>query len=81
MATILLTIVIALLVFAAMSVGIIFGRPPIKGGSCGGMSALAGGDGTCQVCGGDSAKCPETDSKDAKSGAGKPAIFDPNNPG
>jgi hypothetical protein len=68
MTTILLTIVIALLVFGAMSIGIIFGRAPIRGGSCGGMSALAGGDGSCQICGGDS-------------GAGKPSIFDPKNPG
>lgn len=79
MATILLSIVIALLVFGAMSIGIIFGRAPIKG-SCGGMSALAGGDGSCQVCGGDSSKCPETGSSSGNSGAGKPAFFDPKNP-
>lgn len=81
MTTILLSIVIALLVFGAMSIGIIFGRAPIKGGSCGGMSALAGGDGSCQICGGDSAKCPETGSNGGDSGAGKPSIFDPKNPG
>ena len=58
METVLLTIVLMLLAFAAMAVGILFGRPPIKG-SCGGMSALAGGDGSCKLCGGDPAKCDE----------------------
>jgi uncharacterized protein len=62
MATILLTIVIVLLVFAATSLGIIFGRQPIKG-SCGGMSAMSGGDGACQICGGNPSKCPENESK------------------
>ncbi len=58
MTTILLTIVIALVVFGAMSIGIMFGRQPIKG-SCGGMATLSGGDQSCQVCGGNPAKCPE----------------------
>jgi uncharacterized protein len=78
MATVLLSIVVAFLVFAAMSLGIIFGRQPIKG-SCGGMSAMAGGDGTCQVCGGNTARCPET--AEADSGAIKtPRVFDPKEP-
>ncbi len=56
MTTILLTIVIALLVFAAMSLGIMFGRQPIKG-SCGG---IASGQ-ACDLCGGNPTKCPKTD--------------------
>ncbi len=58
MATIVLSVVIALLVFAGMAVGLMFGRQPIKG-SCGGMSAMSGG-GSCSVCGDDPAKCPDT---------------------
>ena len=56
-ATILITIVIMLLVFAAMAFGVLMGRQPIKG-SCGGMSAIASG-GSCEVCGGNPARCPE----------------------
>lgn len=63
METVLLTIVLMLLAFAAMAVGILFGRPPIKG-SCGGMSALAGGDGSCKLCGGDPNKCAELNESD-----------------
>ena len=49
-----MTFVIALLVFmaivAAMAVGVIFGRAPIKG-SCGGLGAV-GIDQECEICGG-----------------------------
>jgi hypothetical protein len=58
MATVLLTLLIALLVFGAMSIGLMFGRAPIKG-SCGGLGAGVAGDGVCGVCGGNPAKCPE----------------------
>lgn len=61
MATVLLTIVVALLVFGAMSLGILFGRQPIKG-SCGGIGSMSGGDGSCEICGGNPTKCPEKDS-------------------
>lgn len=57
MATILLAIFFMLVLFAAMAIGVMFGRAPIKG-SCGGMSAMAGG-GTCSICGGDPVKCDE----------------------
>ena len=76
MTTLLLTVVVALLVFAAMSIGIIFGRQPIKG-SCGGMSAMAG-DTSCAVCGGNPAKCPEGDAANRQTRP--PEIFDPKRP-
>lgn len=65
MSTILLTIVLFMLVFAALALGLVLGRGPIKG-SCGGMAALA--DGTCEICGGDPVKCEgeATASKNAR---------------
>tara|TARA_B100000963_G_scaffold205548_1_gene179009 strand:+ start:189 stop:410 length:222 start_codon:yes stop_codon:yes gene_type:complete len=54
-----MTFVLALLVFmaivAAMAVGVIFGRAPIKG-SCGGLG-VAGIDQECEICGGDPQGC------------------------
>ena len=51
--------VLALLVFmalvAAMAVGVIFGRAPIKG-SCGGLGAV-GIDQECEICGDDPQRC------------------------
>jgi len=47
METILLSVVIFLLAFAGLSVGVLFGRAPIKG-SCGGLSCPSGGD--CAAC-------------------------------
>jgi uncharacterized protein len=73
MTTLLLTVMVVLLVVAAMSIGIIFGRQPIKG-SCGGMSAMAG-DTSCAVCGGNPEKCPEGDAEGRLTRA--PEIFDP----
>ena len=52
--TILLAFLFMLLVVAAMSIGVIFGRQPIKG-SCGGLAQL--GLGSCEICGGDPARC------------------------
>ncbi|MGY6518358.1 MAG: (Na+)-NQR maturation NqrM [Lysobacteraceae bacterium] len=45
MATVLVTVVLVVLLFAAMSVGILLGRAPVRG-SCGGMGA-AGVEGDC----------------------------------
>ncbi|MGE0623083.1 MAG: (Na+)-NQR maturation NqrM [Pseudomonadales bacterium] len=55
MTTIVLSFLIMLLVVAGMAVGVIFGRRPITG-SCGGMKAL-GMDVSCEICGGDPARC------------------------
>ena len=57
-----MTFVLALLVFmaivAAMAVGVLFGRAPIKG-SCGGLGAV-GIDQDCEICGGDPERCEST---------------------
>lgn len=47
-----------LTIVAAMSVGVVFGRRPIRG-SCGGLGAL-GIDAECEICGGNSDRCAET---------------------
>lgn len=78
METIVLSVVVALLAFAGMAVGLMFGRQPIKG-SCGGMSAAAGG-GSCAVCGDDPAKCPDTGTPADKRSAAGPLMFDPKHP-
>lgn len=57
MTTILATFVILLLVMAGMAVGVLFGREPIKG-SCGGISQMTGRE-SCDLCGGNPAKCDE----------------------
>lgn len=78
MTTILLAIGFFLVLFAAMAIGIMLGRPPIKG-SCGGMAALTAG--TCEICGGDPAKCEsgvaDRNNDDLAGGAGKVERFDP----
>ena len=48
------------LILAAMAVGVIAGREPIKG-SCGGIGAL-GIDQSCEICGGDPQLC-ETETR------------------
>lgn len=57
MGTMLATLLIVVLVVLAMSVGVLFGRRPIKG-SCGGVGrALGEKDYRCEVCGGDESRC------------------------
>ena len=72
-----MTYVLALLVFmgimAAMAVGVIFGRAPIKG-SCGGLGAV-GIDQECEICGGDPQHC------DSSADADPVGQVDPNRPG
>ena len=72
-----MTYVLALLVFmgimAAMAVGVIFGRPPIKG-SCGGLGAF-GIDQQCEICGGDPQRC------DSSADADPVGQVDPKPPG
>lgn len=47
MPTILLTLVIFLLAFGGLAIGVLLGRPPIKG-SCGGLNCIKGID--CGAC-------------------------------
>lgn len=53
----LFSLLVICLVMAAMAVGVINGRAPIKG-SCGGIGAL-GIDAACEICGGDPKRCDE----------------------
>ncbi len=55
MLTMLIAVVLVLLLVAAMAIGVMMGREPIKG-SCGGMAAL-GIDTECDICGGNPALC------------------------
>ncbi len=68
-----MTFIIALVVFVmvvtVMSVGVIFGRPPITG-SCGGLGAV-GIDQECEICGGNPQRC------DAASGPAAVREYDP----
>lgn len=62
------------LVMAAMAVGVIMGRAPIKG-SCGGMGAL-GIDTACDLCGGDPQRCDE-ETREGEVGKSKPGLYYP----
>jgi len=57
MGTFLLVLFIVILLVAAMSVGVMFGRKPISG-TCGGIGAL-GISSSCDICGGNTQKCKE----------------------
>ncbi len=59
MITLLLVFLLLAFVILATSVGVMFGRKPITG-SCGGVGAALGEKNyTCDLCGGDPAKCDE----------------------
>ncbi|QFU76135.1 (Na+)-NQR maturation NqrM [Halioglobus maricola] len=62
------------LVIAAMAVGVMAGRGPIKG-SCGGMGAL-GIDTSCDICGGDPRRCDE-ETREGEVGKTNPGMFYP----
>ena len=64
------------LVIAGMAVGVLAGRPPIKG-SCGGMGAL-GIDTACDICGGDPRRCDE-ETRDGEVGRQNPELYYPAN--
>ena len=55
MAVFVISVVVFALVIAAMAVGVMAGRSPIKG-SCGGLGKL-GVSGACEICGGDTQRC------------------------
>lgn len=84
METILVTVIFLLIIFAAMAVGLMFGRGPIRG-SCGGIATLTG-ERECSLCGGDRLRCeeingePNPEARDAGDGvspAGNVERFDP----
>ncbi|MEE4146972.1 MAG: (Na+)-NQR maturation NqrM [Halieaceae bacterium] len=60
------------LVMAAMAVGVMNGRAPIKG-SCGGMGAL-GIDTACEICGGNPQRCDE-ETRDGEVGKKNPELY------
>ncbi|GHD45043.1 hypothetical protein SAMN05216429_103217 [Marinobacter persicus] len=64
MGTFLLVLGIVVLLVAAMSVGVIFGRKPISG-TCGGIGAL-GISTSCEICGGNTQKCEESREESGK---------------
>ena len=74
MTVFLITVLVIALVIAAMAVGVIAGREPIKG-SCGGMGAL-GVDTACEICGGDPKRCDE-ETRDGEVGKSSPGLYDP----
>lgn len=51
--TLVLSFTVIGLVIAAMAVGVMAGREPIKG-SCGGLNG-----GGCELCGGEASRCPD----------------------
>lgn len=55
MAIFVISVLVIALVIAAMAVGVLAGRAPIKG-SCGGLGAM-GMAATCEICGGDQNRC------------------------
>lgn len=60
MTTIFLAFILLALVIAAMSIGVLMGRKPIKG-SCGGLGAALGQkDYKCDICGDDPNKCEDS---------------------
>jgi hypothetical protein len=59
MTVFLLSLLVVGLVIAGMAIGVLLGRPPIKG-SCGGLNAVGVG-GACELCGGDPQRCDEED--------------------
>lgn len=74
MSMFLISVLVIGLVIAGMAVGVMAGRPPIKG-SCGGMGAL-GIDTACEICGGDPQRCDE-ETRDGEVGKDKPGLYYP----
>lgn len=65
----LIALVVLLLIMAAMAVGVMMGRQPLKG-SCGGVGAALGeANYTCDICGGDPDKCDEQSDQDSVASA------------
>ncbi len=67
-----ISMLVICLVMAAMAVGVMTGRAPIKG-SCGGMGAL-GIDTACDICGGDTQRCDE-ETRGGEEGKANPKLY------
>ncbi|SFR41467.1 hypothetical protein SAMN04488073_0793 [Marinobacter gudaonensis] len=67
MGTFLLVLFIVVLLVAAMSIGVMFGRKPISG-TCGGIGAL-GISQSCEICGGNTKKCEEENERLSRKGS------------
>lgn len=66
MGMMLVSLLVMLLVVTGMSVGVLFGRKPLKG-SCGGVGAALGEkDYSCELCGNDENKCREINERDGE---------------
>ena len=74
MTVFLFSVLVIALVIGGMAIGVILGRPPIKG-SCGGMGAL-GIDTACEICGGDPQRCDE-ETRDGAVGRDAPGLYYP----
>jgi len=61
-------------VIAAMAIGVMFGREPIKG-SCGGVGA-AGIDTNCDICGGSPARCDAERGGEGASSARRSSFYE-----
>ena len=72
MSLFLITALVFGMVMAAMAVGVINGRAPIKG-SCGGMGAL-GIDTACEICGGNPQRCDE-ETREGDVGKKNPELY------
>jgi len=72
MALFFISMLVVALVIAGMAVGVIMGRPPIKG-SCGGLGAL-GVDQACDLCGGDPRRCDE-ETRAGEVGKDNPGLY------
>jgi len=74
MAVFIVSFLVFALVVAAMAVGVLAGREPIKG-SCGGIGTL-GMDTACDICGGDPQRCEE-ETRKGEVGRKNPGQFYP----
>ena len=72
MSLFLITALVFGMVMAAMAVGVINGRAPIKR-SCGGMGAL-GIDTACEICGGNPQRCDE-ETREGEVGKKNPELY------
>lgn len=70
MTTLVISLLVFLLVFAALAIGLLAGRGPIKG-SCGGIAAMTRED--CPICGGNPARCESGDPSGLAQDASRPA--------